>query len=129
MELTIDCGLPETHYAHLGVDISASPEQIRGAFHKLARMWHPDRHRGEGDAKKRFQEIQGAYEVLSDPQRRAQYDLGLLDLLDVEDYLSRFQDLILTPSGLGMMSGGMPSMFCDDRSFREPQPSQLLSAA
>jgi hypothetical protein len=43
--------------------------------------------------------------VLSNPKRRAHYDLLCLDLLDVEDYLGRYRDLILTASGLGMSLG------------------------
>lgn len=47
-------------------------------------VWHPDRHGGAENAKRKFQSIQYAYEVLSNETRRAHYDLQWLDLLDVE---------------------------------------------
>lgn len=57
-------------YNILGVDKTASPEEIKRAYRKLASKHHPDR----GGDTARFQEIQSAYETLSDPQRRQQYD-------------------------------------------------------
>ncbi|GAX77317.1 hypothetical protein CEUSTIGMA_g4763.t1 [Chlamydomonas eustigma] len=96
-------------YTILGVDIKVSQEGIRQQYLKLARTWHPDRHTGPSadtlTAKRRFQEISAAFSVLSNVKTRQQYDLGLLYLLDVEDYLQRFQCLILTACGLGMTSG------------------------
>ncbi|KAG2449212.1 hypothetical protein HYH02_005959 [Chlamydomonas schloesseri] len=99
-------------YDVLGVPIKASAEEIRGAFLRLARVWHPDRHGGAENAKRKFQSIQYAYEVLSNETRRAHYDLQWLDLLDVEDYLNRFKDLILTANGLGMSLSG-PALFTE----------------
>jgi hypothetical protein len=66
--------------------------------------WHPDRHAHDQDssALERFQEIQQAYAVLSNSELRHQYDLQYLDILNVEEYLSRFRTLILTSSGLGL---------------------------
>jgi curved DNA-binding protein CbpA len=100
---------PTNLYTILGVDIKASQECIRQQYLKLARIWHPDRHTGPAAdplaAKRRFQEISAAFSVLSNVKTRQQYDMGLLDLLDVEDYLQRFQGLILTACGLGMSSG------------------------
>jgi curved DNA-binding protein len=58
------------HYAVLGVDKSATPDQIKKAFRKLASQHHPDK---GGDTAK-FQQIQEAYAVLSDPEKKAQYD-------------------------------------------------------
>lgn len=60
------------YYSILGVGKSASPEDIKAAYRKLAMKHHPDR---GGDAKK-FQEISEAYETLSDPDKKAQYDHG-----------------------------------------------------
>lgn len=60
------------HYSTLGVDRAASPEDIKAAFKKLAMKHHPDR---GGDAGK-FQEINEAYSVLSDPEQRMVYDHG-----------------------------------------------------
>lgn len=61
------------HYERLGVDPDASAEAIRRAFRALARQLHPDVNR-RPDAAARFAEIQSAYEVLIDPERRRAYD-------------------------------------------------------
>lgn len=62
------------YYKVLGVDKSASQEDIRKAFKKLARKHHPDLNPNDADAKRRFQEINEANEVLSDPEKRKKYD-------------------------------------------------------
>src|SRR4051812_29039814 len=62
------------HYETLGVSKGASPEEIKAAFRKLASQHHPDRNPDDPKAGARFKEINAAYQVLSDPQRRAMYD-------------------------------------------------------
>lgn len=59
-----------THYETLGIGKDASPDEIKKAFRRLASQHHPDK---GGDTKK-FQEIQAAYDVLSDPNKKASYD-------------------------------------------------------
>lgn len=61
------------YYEVLGVNRSASEEDIKRAFRRLAFQYHPDRNRENG-AEERFKEINEAYEVLSDPEKRAAYD-------------------------------------------------------
>lgn len=61
------------YYDVLGVEKSASASDLKNAFRRLARKYHPDRSIEE-DAEDRFKEIQEAYAVLSDDQKRAQYD-------------------------------------------------------
>jgi curved DNA-binding protein len=62
------------YYQTLGVPRKASEEEIRKAYRKLAKQYHPDRNRGKPGAEEKFKEINEAYEVLSDPQKRARYD-------------------------------------------------------
>ncbi|CAN5479463.1 molecular chaperone DnaJ [soil metagenome] len=63
------------HYEVLGVDRSATPEEIKKAYRKLARELHPDVNPST-DASEKFKQVTHAYDVLSDPQQRQQYDLG-----------------------------------------------------
>jgi len=62
------------YYKTLGVERSASPEEIKKAFRKLALKYHPDRNKGNKEAEEKFKDINEANEVLSDPQKRARYD-------------------------------------------------------
>jgi DnaJ-class molecular chaperone len=62
------------HYATLGVSRNASQEDIQKAYRKMARKYHPDMNPDDANAKKKFQEVQAAYEVLSDAEKRKRYD-------------------------------------------------------
>src|SRR3954447_3460378 len=64
------------YYKTLGVDKRASAEEIKKAYRKLARSYHPDRNPGDKDAEARFKEISQAHDVLGDPEKRKQYDSG-----------------------------------------------------
>ena len=63
------------HYEVLGVERSASPEEIKKAYRKLARELHPDVNPSE-DAAERFKSVTHAYDVLSDAEQRERYDMG-----------------------------------------------------
>lgn len=62
------------YYKVLGVDKNASTDDIKKAYRKLARKFHPDLNPDDADAKKKFQQINEANEVLSDPENRKKYD-------------------------------------------------------
>ncbi len=62
------------YYKILGVEITATPKDVKAAYRKLARKYHPDLNPTDKDAKRNFQEINEANEVLSDPEKRIKYD-------------------------------------------------------
>jgi molecular chaperone DnaJ len=66
----------EDLYKILGVDKNATQSEIKKAYRKLARKYHPDANPGNKEAEAKFKEISAAYEILSDPQKRKQYDAG-----------------------------------------------------
>jgi molecular chaperone DnaJ len=68
--------LAEDLYKVLGVSKKATDEEIKKAYRKLARQYHPDRNPDDPKAEERFKEVQGAYDTLSDPEQRKQYDAG-----------------------------------------------------
>src|SRR3954454_13442148 len=63
-------------YKVLGVDKKASQDEIKKAYRKLARQYHPDKNPGDTAAEERFKEVQGAYDLIGDPDKRKQYDQG-----------------------------------------------------
>lgn len=66
--------MAKDHYTTLGIDRSAKPEEIQKAYRQMARKYHPDMNPDDATAKKNFQEVQRAFEVLSDPEKRTKYD-------------------------------------------------------
>jgi molecular chaperone DnaJ len=67
---------PRDPYSVLGVDRKATAEEIKKAYRKLARQYHPDRNPDDESAEERFKEIQSAYDIVGDPDKRKQYDRG-----------------------------------------------------
>ncbi|MFO0780981.1 MAG: DnaJ domain-containing protein [Candidatus Gracilibacteria bacterium] len=66
--------MAQDYYELLGVSKTATDQEIKKAYRKLALQFHPDKNKGDQAAEKKFKEINQAYEVLSDKQKRAQYD-------------------------------------------------------
>ena len=69
----------QTPYEVLGVKPDASADEIRKIYRKLAKQFHPDINPGKPEAEARFKEISAAYDLLSDPDKRARYDRGEID--------------------------------------------------
>ncbi len=62
------------YYKTVGVAKDAAQDEIKRAYRKLARKYHPDLNPGDKTAEQKFKELNEAYEVLSDPKKRAEYD-------------------------------------------------------
>src|SRR5919199_2311561 len=63
-----------TLYDTLGVPKNAGTDEIKKAYRKLAAKYHPDKNPGDASAEEKFKEVQNAYDVLSDAEKRKQYD-------------------------------------------------------
>lgn len=98
------------YYEVLGVSRDASEEEIKKAYRKLAFKYHPDRNPDDPEAEAKFKEAAEAYEVLRDPQKRAQYDRfghvgvngsGFEGFSSAEDIFSTFSDIFSEFFGFG----------------------------
>src|SRR5712691_6753774 len=100
-----------TLYDTLGVKKGASADEIKKAYRKLAAKYHPDRNPGDASAEEKFKEVQSAYDLLSDPAKRKQYDtFGATDGrpgFDPRDFNFRIDDL----GDLGDLFGGLGGIF------------------
>jgi curved DNA-binding protein len=103
-----------SYYETLGVEKDSSTQDIKKAYRKLAMKYHPDKNKGDKAAEEKFKKISEAYAVLSDPEKRKQYDTfgesGFQQRYSQEDIFQGF-DLgdILKEFGLGGFSGGFRS--------------------
>ena len=66
--------MAEDYYSVLGVPKNASQADIQKAYRDLARKYHPDMNPGDKTAKKKFQKVQAAFDVLNNPEKREMYD-------------------------------------------------------
>ena len=107
------------YYEVLGVERSASEEEIKKAYRKKAIQYHPDKHTGDKEAEEKFKEAAEAYDVLSNPDKKARYDrfghAGMSGAagagaggFSMEDIFSQFGDIFGGRFGFGGGGFGGP---------------------
>ena len=96
------------YYKILGIDKSASLKDIKSSYRKLARKYHPDLNPNDKDAKKKFQEINEANEVLSDPEKRKKYDQYGENWQHADEYARAESQYGQQPSGGGRADFSRP---------------------
>src|ERR1700704_1653257 len=89
----------KNYYASLGVAKTASQKEIKAAYRKLARKHHPDVNQNDKGAEGRFKEINEAYEVLGDPEKRKKYD-------ELGANWRQYEQAGAQPGGQGFGGGG-----------------------
>ena len=120
--------MPKDYYEVLSVSKNATQEEIKKAYRKLAFKYHPDRNKGDKAKEEKFKEASEAYQILSDPKKRQQYDRfghgafnGRGGFQDVGDIFSAFKD-IFNDGFFGEASsggfGGFEDLFSSSGGFR-----------
>ncbi len=124
----------QDYYEVLGVSKSASPDEIKKAYRSLAKKYHPDVNQGDANAEAKFKEVNEAYAILSDPEKKQQYDrfghaafeqgggasYQNMDFGDIGDIFSSFFG--------GGFSGGFGGFGGQQRRNNGPQKGQDLGA-
>ena len=125
------------YYKILGIDKSASAEDIKKAYRKLARKYHPDLNPNDKDANKKFQQVNEANEVLSDPDKRKKYDQYGQDWKHAEQFEQQKQQQHANYGGFSgtgaeyydFEGGGGFSDFFDSLFGRATEPGSRRQAA
>jgi len=114
--------MAKNYYEILGVERSATTEEVKKAFRRVARETHPDANPDDPEAEARFKLAAEAYEVLSSPERRQRYDRGdTIDLSDLFGGLGGIDDLLRSVFGDSGLFGG--------RAYRPPRGRDVLVRA
>ncbi len=95
------------YYKILGVERAADPKAISQAFRKLARQHHPDVNKGDKQAEAKFKEINEAYQVLHDPEKRAKYD----QILDLRQRGGGWEEMLRRGAGAGQPGDGTYTIY------------------
>jgi DnaJ-class molecular chaperone len=101
------------YYQTLGIPRNASPDDIKSAYRRLARRYHPDVNPDDASAEARFKEINEAHEVLSDPEKRQQYDRFGSNWRRTGSFDEAFRQSGVRMDGFGDFFGGGASGFSD----------------
>ena len=116
------------YYEVLGIDKSASADDIKKAYRKKAKEFHPDLHPGDKECEQKFKEVNEAYEVLSDADKRAKYDQYGFAAFDPSSFQSSaegfggFADILNDLFGGGF--GGGFKFIVSDNGFVIGEPRQ-----
>jgi len=107
-------------YEILGVEKSASPDDIRKSYRKLAKKFHPDLNPGNKKAEEQFKEASSAYDLLSDPDKRARFDRGEIDATGAERPQQRFyRDFAAEPDHAYTDASGFEDFATENDLFAE----------
>jgi curved DNA-binding protein len=101
------------YYKTLGIDKAATPKDVKSAYRKLARKYHPDLNPNNKDANKNFQQINEANEVLSDPEKRKKYDQYGKDWQHADEFEKQKQEQSSGSGGYRYSGGQSGSDFSD----------------
>lgn len=130
---------PRDFYEILGVSKDSDPDTIKKAYRKLAMQFHPDKNPGNSEAEDKFKEAASAYEILSNPEKRAQYDRYGHDAFrnggggfqNAEDIFSHFGDIFGDFFGMGSQRSGrsrtQPRRGADLRYLTEVSLKEVLT--
>ncbi|MCZ0931895.1 MAG: molecular chaperone DnaJ [Oligoflexia bacterium] len=117
--------MPRDYYEVLSVSKSASQDEIKKAYRKLAFKYHPDKNKGDKGKEEKFKEASEAYQVLGDPKKREQYDRfghssfnGRGGFQDVGDIFSTFKDIFSDGFFSEGSFGGFEDLFSSSAGFR-----------
>ncbi len=122
--------MEKDYYKILGVDRKTSTAEIKKAYRKLARKYHPDLNPGDKTAEAKFKEIQEAYSVLSNPQKRKQYDqFGMVGDMpprgaQYRTYSSGFEGFDFSDFGTSSFRDFFDSMFGTSARRTQPRPEK-----